>query len=346
MYEFKAIPEITKEWILERITQEEIFERYLGCPVRLNTFFRSPIRKDKNPTCTFKWFKGVLRYRDWSEPVTRDCFDIVQYIYRCSFWDALQIIARDFKLANVQPKHDPYIRRSDDEARTKGDKAVIQIKPQIYTPTDVDFFKSFHIPFETCKKYKVFGISAIWLNSKPVYRYSIQDPAIGYFLGLDEQENQKWKIYFYRRRGVGVQRFLCNTNRIQGWVQLPDKGSILVLTKSMKDVMVLDRLGIPAIAMQNETTMPYDYIIDNLRQRFDHLFTLYDFDRAGILTANKIKRAYGIQPLFLFNGRFGSKNYKAKDISDFMRDFGVEETKKLVVSVAEILSLKNILNNP
>ena len=41
-------------------------------------------------------------------------------------------------------------------------------------------------------------------------------------------------------------------------------------------------------------------------------------------------RKYNAQPMFLTNGRFGSRDYRAKDISDYYHTHGLESTLNLV----------------
>ncbi|MEK6881668.1 MAG: hypothetical protein AABY22_18760 [Nanoarchaeota archaeon] len=56
------LPKITKDYILSKITQEQIFERYLGIPVVTDNLIHSPIRSnDNNPSFGFNYNnKGKL----------------------------------------------------------------------------------------------------------------------------------------------------------------------------------------------------------------------------------------------------------------------------------------------
>lgn len=45
-------PKITKKYLLERQTQETYLEYYLGIPVKKG-LFKSPLRNDNSPTCSF-----------------------------------------------------------------------------------------------------------------------------------------------------------------------------------------------------------------------------------------------------------------------------------------------------
>lgn len=339
MFKSADIQHVNKIFILERIRQEEIFQFYLEIPIDLDFQFRSPLRTDENPTCSMGYFGGKLLFRDWSESKALDCFDYVMRKFHFSYGQALDQIVDDFNLTEREPNNDiPEIFAATDfHRRGKSIKKKIKVRVQAYKNPDILYFKSFHITRRATEKYKCFSIENIWLQGKPHYDYRDIDPAIGYYLGDSASGDQRWKIYFYSRVGAG--RFMGNTNRINGLVQLPEEGEVLVITKSMKDVMVLDMFSIPAISMQSETTMPYSRIIEPLQKRFAFIYSLYDFDRAGITGAMKMCRKYQIEPLFLTDGRFGSYNFMAKDISDFIRNQGIEQTQLLLRHAAHQLSL-------
>lgn len=334
---YKIPPEITKELILESIPQEEIFRKYLGIEVEYNELLCSPIRRDVNPTCSFKWFDGKLYFRDFSEVRAKDCFNVVQEVFSCNFYAALHIIARDFNIIQSTGSTG-YTRSSvDTPSNSKGNsKSIIQVRKCRFRRDDINYLRSYHINSKICKRYNVYSVDNVWLNGERIWTYRRSDPAIGYYFGLDKQGNQKWKIYFYKRKDRF--RFLTNTNRINGWIQIPEEGDLLIITKALKDVMCLDVFGIPAIAMQSETTIPYDYIIGELQNRFTDIYTLFDFDKTGIRMANIIKREYDIKPLLLTNGRFNSVDYGYKDFSDYLKGEGFDSANRLIEHTKELIN--------
>lgn len=89
--------------------------------------------------------------------------------------------------------------------------------------------------------------------------------------------------------------------------QLPEKGKLLVITKSLKDVMVLYEMGIPAIAFASENITPSKKLINELKERFKKVVILYDNDKAGIKHAERIGTTYDIERIYMDT---------AKDISD------------------------------
>jgi hypothetical protein len=93
---------VTKELLLDKNPEEYYFEYYLGIPVKKG-LFTSPkvIRQDSKPTCSFyKNPKGVLIYKDFAGP-SFDFVGCVMYIFQCSYYKALKIIANDVGLIKV-----------------------------------------------------------------------------------------------------------------------------------------------------------------------------------------------------------------------------------------------------
>ena len=65
------------------------------------------------------------------------------------------------------------------------------------------------------------------------------------------------------------------------------------------------------------------------------IFVLLDFDLTGIRMANKIRKEYPVVVLFLTNGRFGTKDYGAKDISDYIKIHGRYKAHQLILEVLD-----------
>jgi len=328
----------TAEEIINRLPQETMFERYLGVSVQTSHKFCSPLRTDTYPTCTFSWYGGKLWFRDWSENRPWDIFSVVQNKYMVDFHTAVQIIAEDFGLVNgdvdrsaIGYRKDPFDFKGDKRNKRSSEKSRIGVKVQPFTKHDIEYLNSYHIQESTAKFYKVFGVRTVWVNDNRIYDCNDTDPALAYYFGTDDHHHQKWKVYFYNR--TENWRFISNTNRINGWIQIPATGDYLVITKSMKDVMCFAEYGIPAISMQAENQIPYDYIIEELKDRYKNIYTLYDFDLAGIRAANAIRKLYDIKPLFLTTGKLGTYNYEYKDFSDYIQAKGYMAGKELIKSV-------------
>lgn len=94
--------ELSKELILSRISEEQIFEHY-GVPIQKGLFC-SKLRNDKNPTVSlYRNKRGRLIIKDFGSTFCSDCFGYVQELFQVSYYTALQIIANDFNLVS-RPK--------------------------------------------------------------------------------------------------------------------------------------------------------------------------------------------------------------------------------------------------
>ena len=115
--EIRFDPIITKELILQNISQEAIMEHYLGVHIGKGLFC-SPLRKDKKPTCSFyKNKSGDLIFKDFGGYFYGNCFSVVMNKYNCSYHEALEIIANDFGIVknNKLQRHEKLIDYSNQD---------------------------------------------------------------------------------------------------------------------------------------------------------------------------------------------------------------------------------------
>lgn len=73
---------------------------------------------------------------------------------------------------------------------------------------------------------------------------------------------------------------------------LPKSGDAIVITKSLKDIMVLYEFGIPAIAPISENCYLTDAQHNKLVNRFNKVILFYDNDKAGIHNLNKFRKEH------------------------------------------------------
>lgn len=322
MLDFSIKPKITKEFILSYLTQETIASHYLGYPVTTKKLYRSPFRSDKCPTCSYyKSRTGVLYFHDFATNQQYNCFNIVMEMYNCDFYKSLEIIAKDFGLILGEKEQKP-IFEIIPEIKQK-ETTLLQIEEKDFSESELEWWKSYGITPKILKKYNVYSAKSVFLDGKIVAMSSKNHPIFGYYGGT--QDNlELWRIYFPKRKNY---RFMSNwsSSKIQGIDQLPKSGKVLVITKSMKDVMTLASLGIPAIAPNSETLFVDEETLSQLRSQFKYVFVVYDNDRPGKYNMLKIRRNHPELEYFFIPNKYG-----AKDISDFYKKYGREETIKFI----------------
>ena len=101
----EVTPKITKESLYSELGQEAIMEHYLGVPVKKGLFVCPPvIREDRKPTCAFyKNSRGNLIFKDFAG-ISGDAITMVMEIFKCSYYQALRIVANDFNILSYSKR--------------------------------------------------------------------------------------------------------------------------------------------------------------------------------------------------------------------------------------------------
>jgi len=309
---------VTKEFLLSKNTQETYMEHYLGVPVKKGLFISpSNLRSDNKPTCAFyKNDKGVLLFKDFAG-ITGDFIKVVMEIFNCSYHVALTTIANDFgyiKTKNYEI-HPPKIEYSGIDFKETTD-TIIQNEIVPFSKKDLDWWEDFGVSIEELKLFKVFAVKNVFLNGYLFSSSSIKVPIYGYYGGKKDGK-ELWRNYFPTKTNY---RFLSNwTNKcIQGLKQLPKEGDLLVITKSLKDVMALRANGIYAIAPTSETVILDNNQMSKLKERFKKIILVGDNDLPGVKSLNKWKKKYPELKVLFLRRKF------SKDISDLIKSSKLE----------------------
>ena len=322
--DFSFQPKITKELILSRFSEEQLMEYYLHIPVKKG-LFRSPLRRDKQPTCSFYRNKsGTLIFKDFATGQHLNIFDVVQSIFRCDYFESLRIIANDFGIVrdNALRKNPGKINLNPIKIKDK-EISKIQIEVQEFTDGELKWWGKYGISKDILKRFNVYSCKHVFLNDQLFAKSQQHCPIFGYY-GKKYQGLELWRCYFPKRTSF---RFITNwpSKKIQGYDQLPKKGKLLVITKSMKDSMCLYSCGITACAPNSENLFISDKVLEDLKSRFKNIVVLYDNDRPGLYNMAKIRREHPELTYVFIPKRYGSK-----DISDFYKDHGRKETLNLI----------------
>ena len=321
MFNFTIDPKITKEFLLSKNSEETYMAYYLGIPVKKG-LFRSPLRSDNHNTCSFfRGRSGNLYFKDFATGQCLTFGGVVMEKYHCTYPNALKIIAKDFGYIQSSEVKKQEIKI---QPKFEGEKETfIQVEIKDFSESELKWWNSFGVTKQTLDKYKVYSIKTVFLNGN-IYAQSTQhSPIYGYYFGKKENIEQ-WRIYMPKRKEF---RFIGNvsTKTIQGYKQLPDNGKLLVITKSMKDTMLLSSLGIPAVAPNSETQFVSEKLLDEFRERFKNIVLLYDSDLTGVRFMNKIRKQYRDLIVCMI-----PRKYEAKDISDFYQKYGRSKTISLI----------------
>jgi len=312
---------VTRDQVLEIVSEEEIFRRYLNVEVQFDYRFCSPLREDKNPTCGFKDMGSMILLKDFSGKFSGDCFKAVSTILNISYSQAIQRVATDYNMISCgmfipYPKKPELVERVNRQKIEKV-KKIIQVKRQAWTTADKTYWKQFGLNSKILNHFNVASCSHIWLDEKLAYTYNVNNPAYVYYFGDGD-----YKIYFPRAKELGRQKFWGNGNNIQGLSQLDLNQKIVIITKSLKDVMVLHSLGITSVAPPQESSLVPSDLIETLKTKFEHVFILYDNDEVGTYWSKLNAEKYKLNHIEL--------DCLQKDLSDFRIENDQETTKQFL----------------
>lgn len=301
---------ITIDWILSKVTEYDIYAKYIG-QFKVGMIYNSPFRKDKNPSFGIYYSKRTkqLLFKDHG---TGECGNVIKFVSlftgKTEYSDILSDIVDKLNITNntklVSSKQ--YIPSTE---------TVIGIVRQEFTDVDINYWKQFNISINTLKKFNVNSIKYYLCNGIVKGTYKRENPMYAY------KVYNNFKIYRPLADKYTKWRNNLTDYDIQGYEQLPQKGDILFITKSMKDVMCLHEMGYPAVSPSSESTFLPKDVLEQLKTRFKRIIILFDRDVAGVKRSRKLIRETGLEAMFI------NKKFKAKDVSDAVKANNFEEIK-------------------
>jgi 5S rRNA maturation endonuclease (ribonuclease M5) len=323
MYDTRLIDEeLALQTILESTTEYDIYSYYIGDNFDIGRIMLSPLRKDKHPS--FGIFKsekyGQLLFKDQATGVFGNCITFVSKLFSISYREAVLRILADIENDNLTYS----VEGIDIQQDYKTISTIISVKKKPFCKADDEYWGQFSLFRDDLRHFNVYPISEYWLNGiiQP-WAYKWDNPGYAYEL------YNKFKIY----KPLSEKKYKwisnCGSYDIQGYEQLSMNGDLLIITKALKDVMVLHKLGYQAIAPQGENHSIPEKVITTLKDRFTKIIVFYDNDQAGRNGANKIANKFELTTIFIPENR-------PKDISDYTKEYGLDSSKEL---------LNNLLNN-
>ena len=292
--------------ILEKVTDYDLFRFY--CPPFKNVGkkFSSELREDPIPSAHITAKNNRLRYIDYGYTEHRfDSIGYIQYKYNVSFRDALRTIDSDFGLGLAGKNNRGALNTPKTYGKMKFEKipCLMQIRSREFNLYDRLYWGDYCISKETLEAFEVKPITHYWINGT---RYPAHKVAYAYC-----EHPGKYKLYSP----------LKQDGKWFGNMMLPIFGNICILASSLKDVMCLYELGIPAVAMQSESMMPPKKLVAFLKRKFDEVKVLYDNDftkdtNPGQTMAVAICKEYELENICI------PTELGVKDISDVMQVHG------------------------
>ncbi len=338
---------ISKKALLEYIEDIDVYRLYTNQEVDLAYNILSPLREENKPS--FGYFIGQSGEICWNDFVLGNG-DFVDFVKRfvklkrgvdLNFFEVLSQIATDFNLTeHFQCIIMPKFRNDEKIKKFKTREDVLQnvnitnlgVRSREWKTHDLLFWEQFGITKKILESYAVKAIDYIFFK---VDKPPILADKYAYVFYEKKDDLNTIKIYQPFNK---VHKWLNNHNESvwQGWMNLPKDGEKVIITKSLKDVMsIVSVLGIPAVALQSESIMPKQHILDELYSRFEDVYLFYDNDfnkeiNMGQLLGYKVAKD---QPMIQIQI---PDKFKCKDFSDLTKKYGQDKAKEIYNTCIEM----------
>jgi len=315
MYDFAKLVPQTKKDLYNHVNSHDIFRFYFG-EFTEGLKYKSPIRfpEESDPSFQITHWNGEYVYRDFAlDNKPRDGIVFVMKSENLSYYEAISRIYFDLKdtsSAQIEAK----------EVGTPKDSFVKFCKK--LAPWELEYWGKAHITADILEKFRVYSCRELWFDNKLLTKTCKRNPLYVYYF-----ENQIWKAYCPTHFDQTKKFFSQNIDgHLQGYDLLPEKDEVLFITKSYKDVMVFHVLGYAAIAPHTESIILAPWEMDELKERFDHIYVVYDNDTTGITQSKEFTEFYD---LLYWNvpHEFNTANLKTKDPFDLVTNYSYEVMK-------------------
>jgi hypothetical protein len=324
----KVIDVLSLEEILKYTTQYDIYSYYIGSKFEVGGIMSSPFRQDLRPS--FGIFKSnVSNDLLWKDQATGETGNVISFVKKLKDLyhtrQVLKLIYHEIIIGHLTTSK----RSREITAAYETTKSFISVKRRNFTENDDLYWGKYGIDRDTLKEFNVFPISFFWINGiQQPYVYSKECPMYAYkvfdkfkiYRPLSEFKKDKWRTN-------------CSSIDLQGYEQLQQTGDLLIITKSLKDVMVLHKLGYNSVALQSENDHLYKNIYTDLKERFNNIVVFFDNDTAGFESAVKLCEKYKLKSIAIDSSQW--ELYHIKDISDYMAVWGYESSLELIKSLIE-----------
>jgi len=328
-----------KDMILNIISAYDIYCELTSAELTVggSKLIKSPLRDDGTPTFglfmhhtedivmfkdfayesgdVFKFIKLFARYQDGI---------ILNSLYGTAIYLGNKLGIDIIKNGQVNDHVESVIKRREFNAQTARD---IKFISRLYTKFDKEYWEQYCVPETVLKYYDVRSIKKLLDEEGRILKeFSNNTVCFAYVI------YNKVKLYQPLEAVEFKWRNTCPAWYLQGWKQRRGKKK-LIITKSMKDIMVFFVIlgkKYDIIAPHSENYIFPDKVVDKINSLYDEVIVIFDFDRAGVNGANRLKRLYGWKAKFIDTRRVlinGKYKVIDKDISDLVVNKGLKQAK-------------------
>lgn len=324
---------LTTGYILSKLDEVQIFYYYFG-RFELGKNYPSRFRKDRKGSTGFYVSKktGKIIYNDLKTGEKHDCFSFVSKLYGLPFKETLKKIASDFGLLNNNPSAEAskIITESIDFDREYKANTLIQFVPGEWTSTRIKYWSDYQIDISDLKREDVYPVDRLFINKKEIR--NLDELCFAYIVyekdPITKKQNLYIKIYSPYNESM---KWLSNIPLTVpfGLHNLKYGTDHIGIGKAQKDRMILLKLIESVIGTQNESEAALtNVVVQHVCFNFPRRTIIWDSDETGVENCKKFNdKGFGY-----FNTPKDLLEQDIKDVSDYVKAFGLKALEKLLKS--------------
>jgi len=323
--------------IFRKISDYDIYRFYLGYDFTPKKTLISPFRSETRGSFNIYYNEsGYLRHLDFGDSYYKgNCFQFVQQLYGLDYNNALKKINHDFNLGLGGHRNSNNIdygsiiknfsRPNISSYEEINNRVTIHVQARPFTEEELNYWKKYGITEEDLYKNKIYSVDKLYLNGKYIGNYK-NELRFAYLFEHEEEDACYFKIYQPYSENY---KWISNVpvKKPLGVRALPRKSNKLIVAKSKKDKMIIQKIHPDVYEVQKEGIECISEELNNLFDEwYDEKYVFYDNDEPG-MKASIAMNEYGYKWINIPN------DYKAlgiKDPGELLEYFGVEEGMKIL----------------
>ena len=284
MFDINNIYIYTKKDLNNYVSDEDIYIYYIG-EFENNQWIKSPLRTEDDASFRISFYNGEWKWTDFGiSNNPKNAVEFVAQYFNISIAQAYDKIYNDIYLNKEHKKitiNTPITNEIESYCKIRN----------YFHDWELEYWSKANITAQDLKYWDIYSgeirnNGIIWHKSK------IGDPL---FIYMFDKKNQIYKGYRPLSKDSRLKFYGKNVaGHIQGYDKLPEKGDILIITKSYKDIIVWSKLGYPAIAPHTENMFISPFDIYDLQTRFKTIYVNYDNDATGVKKCIEYTNEYGL----------------------------------------------------
>lgn len=219
---------------------------------------------------------------------TMTAIKFIELKYKTDFKGAISRICKELSINedNKEYQPDPDIQK---EPKLPTEYVHISFSTSKFDKKHAEYWNSYHLSEDYLKKYNVFRVKDLFINRR---RIALKSNELTYAYWADDIQSTK-----ILRVGAGdSNKWRTNVPNDYIWYENLYEGcDKLIISKSVKDALVLTLFNICSVATQNESAKILSSNIQRLSSKSKELIINYGSDYQGKEESWKITKKFGIK---------------------------------------------------